>query len=70
MTRYCILLSSMLLASSTAGAQSFAYMYDVPKLQREKPRYEQRMSKYPLGQYRDRIGTNIEAVYRKVVHKG
>ena len=34
------------------------------------PRYEQGMSKYPLGQYRDRIGTNVEAVYRKVVHKG
>ena len=27
------------------------------------------MSKYPLGQYRDRIGTNIEAVYQKVVKK-
>ncbi len=34
------------------------------------PKYEQGMTKYPLGQYRDRIGTNIEAVYRKVVHKG
>jgi hypothetical protein len=43
MTRYVILLSSMLLASSTAGAHSFAYMYDMPKLQQEKPRYEQRI---------------------------
>jgi hypothetical protein len=43
MTRYVILLSSLLLASSTAGAQSFAYMYDMPKLQQEKPRYEQRI---------------------------
>jgi cyclase len=34
------------------------------------PRYEQRMSKYPLGQYRDRIGVNIETVYKKVVQKG
>jgi cyclase len=33
------------------------------------PKYEPGMSKYPLGQYRDRIGTNIEAVYHKVVHK-
>jgi cyclase len=33
------------------------------------PQYEQGMSKYPLGQYRDRIGTNIEAVYQKVVHR-
>jgi glyoxylase-like metal-dependent hydrolase (beta-lactamase superfamily II) len=34
------------------------------------PRYEQRMSKYPLGRYRDRIGVNIETVYTKVVQKG
>jgi hypothetical protein len=34
------------------------------------PRYESRMSKYPLGQYRDRIGVNIETVYKKVVQKG
>ena len=33
------------------------------------PRYEQRMSKYPLGRYRDRIGVNIETVYTKVVQK-
>jgi cyclase len=31
------------------------------------PKYERPMSKYPLGQYRDRVGTNIEAVYRKVI---
>jgi glyoxylase-like metal-dependent hydrolase (beta-lactamase superfamily II) len=31
------------------------------------PQYESGMSKYPLGQYRDRIGVNIEAVYHKVV---
>ena len=43
MTRYVILLSSMLLASSTAGAQSFAYLYDIPTLQQEKLRYEQRI---------------------------
>jgi cyclase len=34
------------------------------------PRYEQRMSKHPLGRYRDRIGVNIETVYKKVVQKG
>jgi glyoxylase-like metal-dependent hydrolase (beta-lactamase superfamily II) len=33
------------------------------------PAYEQGMTKYPMGQYRDRIGTNIEAVYRKVVQQ-
>jgi cyclase len=33
------------------------------------PRYESGFSKYPLGRYRDRVGTNIEAVYQKVVKK-
>ena len=32
-------------------------------------KYEQGMSKYPLGRYRDRIGQNIETVYQKVVKK-
>jgi glyoxylase-like metal-dependent hydrolase (beta-lactamase superfamily II) len=31
------------------------------------PKYERAMSKYPLGQYRDRVGINIEVVYRKLV---
>lgn len=31
------------------------------------PKYEQSMSKYPVSQYRERIGLNIDAVYRKVV---
>jgi hypothetical protein len=34
------------------------------------PRYERGMSKYPLGRYRDRIGVNTEAVYKKVIQKG
>ncbi|MBM3222269.1 MAG: hypothetical protein FJZ47_00475 [Candidatus Tectomicrobia bacterium] len=33
------------------------------------PKYEQGMSKYPLGRYRDRVGLNIEMVYKKVVQK-
>jgi glyoxylase-like metal-dependent hydrolase (beta-lactamase superfamily II) len=33
------------------------------------PQYERGMSKYPLGQYRDRVGLNIEMVYKKVVKK-
>ena len=33
------------------------------------PQYEAGMSRYPLGQYRDRIGVNIEAVYQKVVRR-
>lgn len=32
-------------------------------------KYEQGMSKYPLGRYRDRVGQNIEVVYQKVVKK-
>jgi cyclase len=32
-------------------------------------KYEWGMSKYPLGQYRDRIGLNIEMTYRKVIGK-
>jgi glyoxylase-like metal-dependent hydrolase (beta-lactamase superfamily II) len=34
------------------------------------PKYERGMSKYPLGQYRDRVGLNIEMVHQKVVKKG
>ena len=33
------------------------------------PKYERGMSKHPLGQYRDRIGLNIEMVYLKAVKK-
>jgi Zn-dependent protease with chaperone function len=43
MTRYIILLSIVLFAHSAAGANPFAYMYDMRQLRREKPRYEQRV---------------------------
>jgi glyoxylase-like metal-dependent hydrolase (beta-lactamase superfamily II) len=33
-------------------------------------KYERGMSKYPLGQYRERIGLNIEMVHKKVVLSG
>jgi glyoxylase-like metal-dependent hydrolase (beta-lactamase superfamily II) len=33
------------------------------------PKYERGMSKYPLGQFRDRIALNIEMAYNKVVKK-
>ena len=33
------------------------------------PKYERGMTKYPLGQYRDRVGVNVEMVYQKVVKK-
>jgi glyoxylase-like metal-dependent hydrolase (beta-lactamase superfamily II) len=34
------------------------------------PQYERGMSKYPVAQYRDRVGMNVEMVYQKVVKKG
>jgi glyoxylase-like metal-dependent hydrolase (beta-lactamase superfamily II) len=37
--------------------------------ERLAPSYERGMSKYPLGQYRDRIGLNVEMVYKKVIQK-
>lgn len=43
MTRYVMLLSIICLTSSTASANSFAYMYDIRTLHQEKPRYEQRI---------------------------
>ena len=33
------------------------------------PKYEKGMSRYPLGQYRASIGTNVEMAYKKVVKK-
>jgi glyoxylase-like metal-dependent hydrolase (beta-lactamase superfamily II) len=32
-------------------------------------KYEAGMSKYPLGRYRDRVGQNVEVIYKKVVQK-
>ena len=32
-------------------------------------KYEAGMSKYPVGQYRERISINVEAVYNKVIKK-
>jgi glyoxylase-like metal-dependent hydrolase (beta-lactamase superfamily II) len=40
---------------------------EIPDLLAAK--YERGMSKYPLGQYRDRVGLNIEMAYRKVIRK-
>jgi len=33
------------------------------------PKYEKGMSKYPVGQFRDRVGLNIDMVYAKAVKK-
>jgi cyclase len=32
-------------------------------------KYEASMSKYPVGRYRDRVGQNVEMIYKKVVQK-
>ena len=34
------------------------------------PKYEAGMSRYPVGRHREGLGTNVEAVYNKVVKKG
>ncbi len=52
---------------ATDGASLDEMKRDIAE--RLAPKYEQGMSKYPLGQYRDRIGLNIEMVYQKVVKK-
>jgi glyoxylase-like metal-dependent hydrolase (beta-lactamase superfamily II) len=54
--------------ASAAGASLDDMKRDVGNQLAAK--YEAGFSKYPLGRYRDRVGTNIEAVYRKVVKKG
>ena len=58
-----------LIAAVKQAAASGASLEDMTTVVAEQlaPQYEHGMSKYPLGQYRDRIGTNIEAVYRKVI---
>jgi glyoxylase-like metal-dependent hydrolase (beta-lactamase superfamily II) len=64
-------LSDMIDAVRQAAAEG-ATLDDMKRAlpDRLAPRYEQAMSKYPLGQYRDRVGLNIEMVYRKVVAGG
>lgn len=44
-----------------------AFLEETTVAEQLAPKYEQGMSKYPLGQYRDRIGPTIEIVYHKVV---
>jgi glyoxylase-like metal-dependent hydrolase (beta-lactamase superfamily II) len=60
-----------LIAAVKRAAAAGATLEDMKKGVADElaPRYEQGMSKYPLGQYRDRIGLNIEMAYRKVVAK-
>ncbi|MFL5422302.1 MAG: MBL fold metallo-hydrolase [Myxococcales bacterium] len=60
-----------LIAAVKGAAKDGASLDEMKKTLAERlaPKYEQRMSKHPLGQYRERIGSNIEMVYRKVVQK-
>jgi hypothetical protein len=64
-------LSDLMAAVKLAAAEGAS----LEEMQRAIPdrlasKYEQGMSKYPLGQYRDRIGLNIEIVYAKTVQNG
>jgi cyclase len=60
-----------LVAAVKQGAADGASLDELKReiAERLAPRYEQGMSKYPLGQYRERIGLNVEMVYQKVVKK-
>ena len=62
---------SDLIAGVKGAAKDGASLDEMKKTlpDRLASKYEQRMSKHPVGQYRDRVGTNIEMVYRKVVQK-
>jgi len=62
---------SDLIAAVKRAASEGAALEEMKKTLADRlaPKYESRMSKHPLGQYRERIGTNIEMVYRKVVKK-
>jgi hypothetical protein len=61
-----------LITSVKKAAADWATLEEIQKVIPDQlaPQYERRMSKYPLGQYRDRVGLNIEMVYQKVVKKG
>ncbi len=54
--------------AADAGASLDDMKKSIPDLLGAK--YEQGMSKYPLGQFRDRIELNIEMTYKKVIVKG
>ena len=62
---------SDLISGVKAAAKEGASLDEMKKTLAERlaPKYESRMSKHPLGQYRDRIGGNIELVYKKAVQK-
>ena len=54
---------------ATADGASLAEMQKVIGDQLAS-KYEQGMSKHPVGRYRDRVAQNVEMVYQKVVKKG
>jgi len=60
-----------LIAAVKGAAKDGASLEEMKKTLADRlaPKYERQMSKHPLGQYRERIGLNIEMVYRKVVQK-
>ena len=63
-------LTDLVAAVKQAGAQG-ASLDEMKKTVGDQlaPKYEKAMSRYPIGQYRDRVGVNVEAVYVKLVKK-
>jgi hypothetical protein len=63
-------LTDLVAAVKQAGAQG-ATLDETKKTVADQlaPKYEKGMSRYPVGQYRDRVGLNIEMVYVKLVKK-
>jgi len=63
-------LADLVAAVKQAGSQG-ASLDEMKKTVGDQlaPKYEKAMSRYPVGQYRDRVGVNIEAVYVKLVKK-
>src|SRR5262245_9787134 len=61
-----------LIAAVKKSAADGASLDDMKKAVGDQlaPKYERGMSKYPVGQYRDRVGLNVEMVYQKTVKKG
>ena len=64
------LLEDLVAAVKQAGAQGRHPRRDEEERGDQlAPKYEKAMSRYPVGQCRDRVGVNIEAVYMKLVKK-
>jgi glyoxylase-like metal-dependent hydrolase (beta-lactamase superfamily II) len=63
-------LTDLVAAVKKAGADGMSLDEMKKKISDDlAPKYEAYMSRYPVGQYRDRVPVNIEAAYNKLVKK-